>query len=348
MAHREQRRMRFLERGDPGVRAQHDLEEALKAKRTSLDNKVARLKEAESELTECRATVERTALGDDKAKLKTALQAKREAEDDVAALNEAAATIRKDIVAVEAEIERVVDGRMRGETAAAINTMIEQFEETAAEYDTATRAYISAAKELGLLVAEARGIAAFLELERVQLPPENAVAVREAKNYSAAVLNGARAPSLPQAPKEPPKLVVVPPAPTLNIFALKNLKFVNDAGAVICIGGKKRSDVPEALGRLAISSGLALPISDPRCRDIGYNASPFQPDEANCEWLGKPGREVAPRFGRPGPAPIHSSLTQFEPLDRGPAYPATFSRPAEPEPEPLAVGARNADEGGES
>jgi hypothetical protein len=92
--------MAIFKKSDPDVRTQRDLEAAVKAKRAALDNKAAQLKEAESELAECRATVERTALGDEKAKLKTALQAKREAEDDVAALNDAAATIRKEITSL--------------------------------------------------------------------------------------------------------------------------------------------------------------------------------------------------------------------------------------------------------
>jgi hypothetical protein len=50
---------------------------------------------------------------------------------------------------------------------------------------------------------------------------------------------------------------------------------------------------------------------------------------------------------RPGPAPIHSSLTEFTEYDRGGPYTASFTRPAEPmeEPEPsAATGTRNAPE----
>jgi hypothetical protein len=288
------------------------------------------LQTAESDLAECRAAVERLALESDKTALDRALQARRAAEDLVGALSDASVKINNEIANVEAEIERVVDGRMRSETAAAISAMIERFEKAGAVYDAACLEYISAAKELGLLVAEARGVAAFLELECVQLPPENAVVVREAKNHRAAVLSGGARPSLPQPAPEPPKLAVVPAAPMMTVLAMKNLKYIGVQGTVICCGKYRRHDLPQKLAELALRERLALPLSDPRIRDLEHGAVAYVPTEGACEWLGPAGREAARVFMRPGGPVMHSSLTEF----RGEHY--RIIVPRGPEPVPMA------------
>jgi hypothetical protein len=73
-------------------------------------------------------TVEQLALGSDDAALDRALQARRAAEDKLAALNGAAAKIGEDIADVEAEIERVIGQRMRVETSAAVLEMANRLE----------------------------------------------------------------------------------------------------------------------------------------------------------------------------------------------------------------------------
>ena len=63
---------------------------------------------------------------------------------------------------------------------------------------------------------------------------------------------------------------------------------------------------------------LALPLSDPRIRDLEHGAVAYVPTEGACVWLGPAGREAAPIFMRPGGPVVHSSLTEFTPYDRGP------------------------------
>ena len=111
------------------------------------------------------------------------------------------------------------------------------------------------------------------------------------------------------------------------------------------LGANRKHDLPRALAELALSNGMALPISDRRCRDLAYNAVAYQPDPSSCTWIGEPGPETPARSARPG-APVVRH-TAFEPMDRGGPYKASFVRPAEPEALALplaAVGARSIDD----
>src|ERR1700730_2703670 len=78
---------RMFQKTDPALRAQRDLEAALKAKIGQRDDNAARLKIADTKLTEARANVERLALEADEAKLDRALEVRRASEDKLAALN---------------------------------------------------------------------------------------------------------------------------------------------------------------------------------------------------------------------------------------------------------------------
>jgi hypothetical protein len=316
------------------AKLQHDAEAKLRARRRDRDAVAEQLKAFEAKVIERRAAALAlvTDGGLDDPKLTSIETEVRVAEERIRSLTGGLAGIDKDIAGLERTIDLIVDKRSRVETGAAVNAMADRIAKAQAAHATAALELEMAAKEGGILIPESVAVYEFTRSAREQLVPAVEMIVAALKAHSHGVLSGHAPASLPRPAAPPVQLKVVPPVPTLNIFALRNLKFVNDAGGVTCIGGKKRSDVPEALGRLAISSGLALEISDPRCRDIGYNASPYQPDEANCEWLGKPGKDVPPRFMRPGPAPIHSSLTEFTPMDRGGPYKAGFTRPAEPVP----------------
>jgi hypothetical protein len=335
---------RFFERGDPAEREQRDLEGKLKgAVDRRVDNAV-RLSTAEAKLAEACTLVEQLALDADDAALDRALSAKRGAEGKLSALRGAALAIGKEVTELESRIDRVVDQRCRGETAAAIASMIERFEKTGAVYDAACLDFIAAAKELGLIVIEARGIAEFLERDRVQLPPENALVIRQASSHRAGVLAGGAPASLPRPAAPAPVLTVVPQSqePMVNVFVTRNIRYVASGGDVVCCGQNRRHDLPERIAKLALASRAAVPLSD-RKRIAAFEGTSgmYVPTPQACEWVGPKGKEPAPLQMRPGPAITHSSLTTFEVHpDYINARPVTGTMPAQP----LAVGVRKAED----
>jgi hypothetical protein len=328
---------RFFERGDPAERAQRDLEAQLKSKIEQRDTKGVQLQAAESTLGECRLSVEQLALGADEAALDRALQSRRAAEDKLAALRGAALKIGKEISDIEAQIDKVVDQRVRHETSQAVDAMSTRLSKAASTFDGAAKELEAAAREI-LIIPEAQAVAEFTKSMHTQIPVAVEMIVVGLKGHARGVLSGHAPASLPRPAPPPVKLAIVPaPEATVNIFALKNLKFVNREGGVTTICKNKRHDLPKALAELALSTNSALPLSDQqRIRDLEYNAPAFHvPDPSACTWLGEKGPETPVRSARPGGPPIHSSLTEFTPMDRGPAYKVPFSRP--PEPEPMAA-----------
>jgi hypothetical protein len=339
--------MRFLERGDPALRAQRDLENKLKDKHSQRDEKVAQLQTAESKLAEARAIVEQLALESDEAALDRALQARRGAEDKLAALRGAALAIGKEISDIEAQIDKVVDQRCRSETSIAVKAMADRIAKAQVAHEAAALELELAAKEGGLLIPESVAVHEFTRSAREQLVPAVEMVVGALKQHARGVLSGQAPASLPRPAAPAPVLTVVgpPPEPTMNVFLVRHVKFINATGGTTTAGKYKRADLPKKLAELALSSGVALAISDKRMHDLAQLASPLQPDETSCEWIGPPGKEAPVRSARPGGPVVHS---QFEPHpDYVNAKPVNIVVPRGPEPEvmPLAVGARNAEDG---
>jgi hypothetical protein len=312
-----------------------------------IDNAV-RLQTAEAKLAEARSNVEALALESDETALDRALQSRRAAEDKLAALHGAAAKIGKEISEIEAAIDKVVDGRVRAETSVAVNAMADRLAKAQAAHEAAALELELAAKEGGILIPESVAVYQFTRSAREQLPPAVEMVVAALRAHSRGVLSGHGSPSLPQQPAPPPKLEIVPPMPTVSLFATKKLKYLDAAGAVIVCGAYHKHTFPQALGELALRTNVAVALNDKRVRDLQAAglATVGTPDEAACEWLGARGREAPERFAKRGGPPIHSSLTSFTPsgtgpftvVDRGP--PIVGSMPAQP----LAVGARKAEE----
>jgi hypothetical protein len=278
---------RFFERGDPAERQQRDLEAKLKGKIDQCDAKGVQLQAAETKLAEARTLVEQLALDADEAALDRALQAWRGAEDKAGAISAAIVKIGAEIADIESEIERVVDGRMRTETAAAVSAMIERFDKAAAAHAAATLEYEQTAKELGLIIPEGVALANFLLSSREQPPATHTLIVTLSKNHRQAVLNGGAKASLPQPEKPAPKLTIVEP-PTKGVFAVRHLKYVAEDGSVKCCGRMRKHSLPLHLAETALASGAAWPETDPRVRNLNGTAGMLVPDPNNCELIGPP------------------------------------------------------------
>jgi hypothetical protein len=165
------------------------------------------------------------------------------------------------------------------------------------------------------------------------------------KAHARGVLAGTGPASLPRPAAPAPVLTVVPQEPMVNLFVVRNIRYVASGGDVVCCGRNRRHDLPARIGELALAAGAAVPLSD-RKRIAAFEGTSgmYVPSEEICEWIGEPGRESAPKVMRGGPPVKHSSLTTFEVHpDYVNARPIVGSMPAQP----LAVGARKMPDDGE-
>jgi hypothetical protein len=346
--------MALFEKTDPDVQAQKAAEAALRAKRRDRDNLAERLGIAEAAITSYRAQARQLAAdgGDDKA-ISAAEGKMRDSQDRVQTLTGALADVDKTIAGLERDIDQIVDKRCRAETSIAVTAMADRIAKAQAAHQAAAIELEAASKEGGILIPESRAVYEFTLSARTQLVPAVEMVIAGLKAHARGVLSGHGPASLPRPAAPAPVLTVVPAAEKMQtIFIKRNLKYLDQAGRIVTIAGNRKHSLPQKLAELALSTKLALPLSDQqRIRELEYNAPPFHvPDRAACEWLGEKGAETPVRSARHGGPPIHSSLTKFEPH---PGYvntkPFTVTVPRGPEPEPIAAtGTRAMPEDGES
>jgi hypothetical protein len=184
---------------------------------------------------------------------------------------------------------------------------------------------------------DGHALTSFVMSAHQQLPAAIKVILFELRSHAKAVLSGHAKASLPVAAPEPVlKLVEAPPVK--EIVALRNFRYIGVDGAVRVVGQLQRHDMPAGLADAAMRAGAACAVGDPRVAGgkIGSRGG-LLPDETRCEWIGPAKAEPAPSaYYRP--AIPHSSLGNFEIVDRGPPLVGTMrTTPVEPE----AAGARS-------
>jgi hypothetical protein len=280
---------------------------------------------------------------DDKA-ISTAESKMRDAQDRSVTLIGALADVDKIITGLEREVDQIVDKRCRAETSIAVNAMADRVAKAQVAHEAAALELESASSEAGLIIPESVAVHQFVLSAREQLKPAIAMIIASLGAHAKAVLSGHAPASLPRPPPPLVKLAVVPSEPMVTLYVTKNIRYLDASGATVCCGQNRRHDLPEHIGKLAIDAGAAITLSSDKKRIQTFEGSSGMtvPLPENCMWIGKAGKPDAPRMMRPGPAPVHHSLTTFEVMDRGPAFKVTMPRGPEPEAMPLAVGARNA------
>jgi hypothetical protein len=205
-------------------------------------------------------------------------------------LHGAAAKIGKEVSEIEAAIDKVVDGRVRAETSVAVTAMADRLAKAQVAHATAALELELAAKEGGILIAESAAIYEFTRSAREQLVPAVEMVVAAFKAHSLGVLSGHGSPSLPRPAPPPVQLKVVPAEPMQTVFIKRNTKYLDQAGRTVTIAGNRKHSLPQKLAELALSTNLALPLSDQqRIRDLEYNAPAFYvPDPSVCmAWAGR-------------------------------------------------------------
>jgi hypothetical protein len=229
----------------------------------------------------------------------------------------------------ESEIASIIDRRMRGETAAAVETMADTLAVAAEDFTAMAKILEDCARDASLLVLDSHGLTAFVMNVRAELPAAITVITRELRSYAQRVLGGGTPASLPRHATEPKLTLIEPPRKT-EVVALRNIKYV-DATGVVCVGKLQRHSIPAALVDEAMRSGAVCAVVDPRVRDKVGDWGMMLPSADRCEWIGPPAEaEPAPTAYRP--AIPHSQLGQFKVVDRGPplvgTMPARLVEPA--------------------
>jgi hypothetical protein len=325
--------MALFAKADPDLKLQHDAESALRSKRRDRDSLAERLRTVAAAILLHRQTARELARdGADDAAISAAESRMRESADRSSTLSGAIVDVDKTIGELSAQIEQIVDKRVRAETSLAVDAMADRLSRAQVAHEAAALELELAAREPGLLIPEGVAVGEFTLSARQQLPAAIEMIMVGLRNHAKAVLNGGAKASLPRpAPEPPPRLAVVPP-PMKTVFLLRHAKF-QDVDGLHCLGKYRRHSLPQHLADRALQSGMAWPDGDKRSHGQEGAFGMVVPHPDRCEWLGDaPAAAPAPKSGA-GPVIHHSA---FEPH---PSIPPPFNikvaRP--PEPVPMAA-----------
>jgi hypothetical protein len=116
---------------------------------------------------------------------------------------------------------------------------------------------------------------------------------------------------------------VLPPPAVERLFFIKPSKYTAD-GNLVLVQRFTDHDAPIAIARKALACGAAVPMSDPRRREL-RGTWPGHPDPARCESLD----DAAATSDEPPSniAPVRHSAFDPQPFDRG--APFTMKVPRE-------------------
>ena len=302
--------------------------DAIRVKQTSL---VSQRDATEVSLAKARTALQSFLLdGDDNdIKARDALQAK---------VDSAASLLAALEDAVKAQALRVSDAERAAadeRTQAARKAASEALASDVANIEGQIAPWLAATRKLAVALAqyetfrfESGSIGKYLANAANEIELALSVTIPDLRGGIVAVAEGREKPPTP--PAEVVKFVAPKPPPTETLFFLRHAKYTDASGAVKCLGKMREHALPPPLAKKALSSGAAIPLTDPRVRTLKGNWGMIVPGPDQCEALdGTPSGNAAPV--------IHSA---FEPLDRGgpvtgfmrtaPAGPETASRTMTP------------------
>ena len=322
----------FRDKTDPAQKLQRDLEAKLRDRRRDRDTIAGQLQASQARADERRdAARALVAAGDASDPKLTSIETEmRNAQDRAKTLTDGLADIDGGIAELEAQVDAVVDQRMRAETVAVVTGMAARMVKAEVAFTAAAQEFEDAARECAPVALDGNPLAAFLMSAKEQVPPANAVVIETLRQYAAAVAAGTARASLPHEAPAAPKVVV---PPTMEIVPLQALKYA-DEGRVVCLGRMQRHGVPLALGELALASGVAVRPTETRARNWIGMFGMGTPSADTCAWLGPPAAPKAMATPRSNVAPIMSS--HFEPHPNVPA-PYTVKVPVSPVEVPMAA-----------
>jgi hypothetical protein len=305
---------------DAAKRLERDLDTA-RAARIKL---AERLSAAESAVIEKRSEAQRLARdGADNAALDLAEAAHRGAQDRVVTLAAALAETTELVGALERSVADLADGKLRTETAAAIEKMAEEMEEAAAMFDTGAARLAETTQRAAVIIPDVHGLRAFAMIARAEIPVAVEMVAGILRDRAGATLAGTAPAALPK-PESPPAAKTLPPPKTERVFVLRNVRWREGEGVRVA---RRYTDIdlPIELARRGLRSEAACAIADPRRKKFAAMGSVKVglPSAEDCEALDNDAESIE---AKPTAAePVKHSA--FERVDRGPAY--TIKAPRE-------------------
>ncbi len=276
-----------------------------------------RLTAAEVIVTERRAAAQCLARdGADDVDLDAAEAQLRAAIDRTATLTSALAETAAQVAALEEAIAKAADKKLRSETAAAIEVLAREMTEAGAAFNAGAARLAETSRRVAAIVLEGHGLQAFAMNAGAEVPAAVAMIVEVLHNRVRATLAGTAPAALPK-PDIPAPLISAPAPETKRLWLTRHARWIDASGQNRI--GERYSDqdlTPSAAAR-ALASGAAVPLTDPRRRQLKGQPGPHGPrfpTASECEDLDAP----APSTAEPV---VHSA---FVPLDRGPVRTGTI------------------------
>jgi hypothetical protein len=275
----------------------------------SRDRLIARLSDAEVAIIACQTKAEQLALsGADDDQLTGAENALRAAQDRRSTLRAALLKSEAEVARLERERADAADRSRREEVGAALELVSRECVESAEEVRAAVDRLYGNMARAATIAPEAGGLTTFAEMARVEIPEGADLIARLVRQNREQVLAGHAPPRMPTLP-EPYVEILPPPAPTTTLFALRSIRWIDDAGKRQLVAQYNDAVLPQRLAARALQSGACVAVTDP-CRRKLHTQGATPPNPAGAFDLDAPPPEPERSSGE-----LHSA---FEVVDRGP------------------------------
>jgi hypothetical protein len=279
------------------------------------DKLIARLSDSEIAIIGCQTHAERCAIDGASDDVLSG------AEDKLRAAQERRVTLRAALSSSEALVARLeherdeqADKEQREKTGAEVELLAREVVEAGAAFVAAATVLADCALRASVVVPESGGLVRFAGACRSEIPAGGDLVAKLLRNHGAAVL----ARSAPALLAQPPQAYAAPtatPAPTVQLFALRPVRWIAADGAQRL--GQKFSDV--FVTHSAASRGLAVgalavmdsPLRREHHNTVGGSADPALAFDLDAE----PVREAAPVLA-----------SAFTPVDRGAPFTLKVAR----------------------
>jgi hypothetical protein len=296
---------------DPMKKLQGDIASA-KANRDRLTGKLADTEAAIIERRTAAMTLARD--GAEDAALDKAEAAIRAAQDRAATITAAVAEVEQQLASLEKTFAENSDRIERGKTGAEI-------EQLARRWTDACAALVDAATKLGdygervsMIVPEAGAAWHFCKTITNEIPQNAELITKLLRQHGASVIAGSAPSAMPQPPQ--PYVEVLPPLrePTVQLFALRSIKWRDDQGQQRFVGQYRDAPVPQRLVARSLRSGACVPVTDPRRAKLHTQGDTTQHPDGAFDLDAEEERQAEPIMAS-APPPT------FQVVDRGPPIP---------------------------
>jgi hypothetical protein len=281
---------------------------------TSLDKLRGRLQDTEIGIADARAIAERIAVEGDDAQLDAAEAKTRVLIDRGVTLRAAMTKLESQIADLERKRAAALDAKLREQTASEVELLAREIVESASAFIGAAERLQAATIRAVPVCPEAIGLNHFCTVAAAEIPAAGELVGRLLRELGASVLRGEGRATLAAPPAAPFVDVLPPVEPKVVLFALRPIKWLDEAGKQRLGGKFQDCELPQRLAAKALRSGACVSLSDPLRRQHGSQGGPVPNAHSAFDLDETPPPEPERPSGE-----LHSA---FEVVDRGP--PRTF------------------------